>query len=444
MLRRLLSTVLLVVALLPPAGARAAAVDRAVPGGWWYSQTGLAGELGFALVDDDRARFWSEFKRLGGVDALGYPVSNRFELDGFTVQATQRVVMQWRPEVGQVYFVNVFDRLHDLGQDGWLRSVRQTPEPRAFADGGQPWEEVVRLHLAVLDAQPALRTAYASVVGDPVQANGLPVSDVVDFGNVLVLRCQRVVLQQWKVEVPWARAGQVTFALGGDIAKEAGFVAAAVARPVAPPEGAGPPGTSPSNGATPVVTPTGPLAPAVGPDPNGPTAPIGGSPARLALQASDLASARVVEEGALDAAALAQGRRDPAGYATRLGEAGFVRGYRRLLLRDGAGANRALVVGGETDLFRDPAAAGAYFGLDTRAGWASPDPAARLDSIATGLLGDESALLRIVSGDSASRGYLVVFRRANAISYVYALSQMAPPTADEVVALARSVDARLR
>jgi hypothetical protein len=32
------------------------------------------------------------------------------------------------------------------------------------------------------------------------------------------------VLQQWKQDVPWARAGEVTGALGGDIAKEAGVL----------------------------------------------------------------------------------------------------------------------------------------------------------------------------------------------------------------------------
>jgi hypothetical protein len=452
--RRLLAVALVVVALLVPAPAGGATLDRAVPGGWWYSQTGQTGELGFALVDDERARFWSEFRRLGGVDALGYPVSNRFELDGFTVQATQRVLMQWRPEVGQVYFVNVFDRLHELGQDGWLRSVRQTPEPRAFNEAGRAWPEVVRQRLAVMDAHPALKAAYSGGVGDAIQANGLPVSDVSDFGNVLVLRCQRVVLQQWKVDVPWAKAGQVTFALGGDIAKETGLVPAAVAKPGPPPEGAAPPAagaptapagpTATAGPAAPSAPTPGPTAPVVGADANGPTTPIGGSAARLTLQAADVAGARAAEESAVDAAALAQGRRDPTSYATRLGDAGFVRGYRRLLLRDGASPNRSLVAGGETDLFRDPAAASAYFALDARTGWSSPDPASRLDPVSTGVAGEESVLLRIVSGDSAARGYLVVLRRANAVAYVYALSQMAPPTADEVVALAKAVDARLR
>ena len=94
----------------------------------------------------------------------------------------------------------------------------------------------MRSHLAVMDGYPAIKAKYMGVVGDPIQANGLPQSDVVDEGNALVLRAQRVVFQQWKVDVPWARAGEVTVALGGDIAKEAGILPdAAALRPVAAP-----------------------------------------------------------------------------------------------------------------------------------------------------------------------------------------------------------------
>ena len=35
---------------------------------------------------------------------------------------------------------------------------------------------------------------------------------------------QRAVIQQWKVDVPWARAGETTVANGGDVAKEAGLL----------------------------------------------------------------------------------------------------------------------------------------------------------------------------------------------------------------------------
>jgi len=221
-----LARVVCVALLLAPFArtASAAEVDRAVTGGRWYSQTARPGELGFALVDDEQARFWSEFQRLGGVDALGYPASRRFRMDGFVIQATQRVLMQWRPESGSVAFVNVFDRLHELGQDDWLNTTRQTPRPGGFDDAGQGWDAVVRARLAALDERPPLRAAYFAALGDPLQANGLPTSRAQDMGNHYALRAQRVVFQEWKEDVPWAKKGQVTVALGGDIAKEAGIL----------------------------------------------------------------------------------------------------------------------------------------------------------------------------------------------------------------------------
>ena len=51
---------------------------------------------------------------------------------------------------------------------------------------------------------------------------GLPIA-YQDFGAVRVVRAQRVVLQQWTTDTPWARAGEVIFANSGDIAREAGL-----------------------------------------------------------------------------------------------------------------------------------------------------------------------------------------------------------------------------
>jgi hypothetical protein len=213
-----------------------------VAGGWFYTQAGGGGGRGYAVTDEGGVRFWSELRRLGGVAALGYPASRRFQWDGFTVQVFQRVVLQWRPESGTAAFVNVFDRLHELGKDEALQRARQTPPPRAFDDAGKPFGQVVAGHLAVLGGHPALRAAYEAAGADPVAANGLPVSDVVDFGTVLVVRCQRVVLQQWKQDVPWARAGEVTVALGGDIAKEMGILPdQAALQPTGPPGAASAP-----------------------------------------------------------------------------------------------------------------------------------------------------------------------------------------------------------
>src|SRR5688500_5852900 len=46
-------------------------------------------ETGFSVSDADGVLFLSEFRRLGGVQAVGYPASKRFQWDGFTVQVFQ-------------------------------------------------------------------------------------------------------------------------------------------------------------------------------------------------------------------------------------------------------------------------------------------------------------------------------------------------------------------
>ncbi|MCL4535846.1 MAG: hypothetical protein M1370_11900 [Bacteroidetes bacterium] len=185
-------------------------------------------------MNDDNARFWDEFQRLGGVDELGYPASRRFVWDGFASQATQKEVLQWRPERGQVAFVNVFDQLSKAGKDDYLLTVRQVPKPFDNSpDTGLPWEQVVSRHLAYLDQDPAIKSRYFA---DPAWLDhyGLPQS-YGDLPNVFVIRTQRAVFQRWKVDVPWAKAGEVTIANGGDIAKELGLVPPDAAAPEPPP-----------------------------------------------------------------------------------------------------------------------------------------------------------------------------------------------------------------
>lgn len=210
-----------------------AALDYDIPGGHFFKQTNGqngAGNTGFAVVDDGQARFWTEFNRLGGLQTIGYPISQRFVWDGFVTQAFQKVIMQWRPEVNQAYFINVFDQLAHAGTDPWLEAFRQTPPSFDHsADSGLSWPAVVARHLALLDVNPAIRTRYFQD-SDPVLHFGLPMSSK-DYGNVFVVRAQRVVLQQWKVDVPWARAGQVVIANGGDVANEAGLLPAEVLAP---------------------------------------------------------------------------------------------------------------------------------------------------------------------------------------------------------------------
>lgn len=230
LLRILTGVVIVSVTIAPifsaPPTVAAATLDWSLPDGHFFTQTG-----GYTISNQAGIPMWSEFQRLGGVDAVGYPASQRFQWNGYTVQTMQRVVMQWRPEVNQAYYVNVFDLMTAAGKDDWLLNTRQTPKPLpASFDAGKPWEQVVNGRLALLDENPAIKEKYFSVNGDPLQLNGLPTSHVVDMGSAYVLRAQRVVFQQWKQDMPWAYAGQVTVALGGDLAKEAGLIPAAAAK----------------------------------------------------------------------------------------------------------------------------------------------------------------------------------------------------------------------
>jgi hypothetical protein len=238
--------VLLWLALRPvPAAAASPApstrLDWAIPDGHFYTQANGfplgTSPMGFAIVDDTHARFWTAFQKHGGVDRLGYPISRRFVWDGFITQVTQKAVLQWRPEKEDIDFVNIFDELSKSGHDAWLLSVRSVPRPLPPSfDSGLSWQQIVAHRVALLRARPALYARYTATK-DPLDLYGLPTSPVLDVGPMYVIRLQRAVLQEWKVNRPWARVGDVTVANGGDVGKEAGIFPWKQLRPIAPPSG---------------------------------------------------------------------------------------------------------------------------------------------------------------------------------------------------------------
>lgn len=226
---------LVVLALPGPTAAAplSTGLDFPLTRGWFFGQTGGTpdGRAGFSLTDADNIPFWTTFQALGGVRTLGYPVSRRFVWDGFVTQVLQKAVFQWRPEVGQVYFLNTFDDLSRHGFDDWLYVYRSTPRPLPpDFDAGLSWAEIVQKRLALLNARPAIRARYFAVP-DPLRLYGLPTSPVEDMGNHYAIRLQRAVIQEWKVDVPWARRGETTVANGGDLAKEAGLFPTAAIQP---------------------------------------------------------------------------------------------------------------------------------------------------------------------------------------------------------------------
>jgi hypothetical protein len=207
------------------AAAKSRAADYAIPGGRFYSQTNGRKDspAGFAVTDQDGVPLWTAYQALGGPDVLGYPVTRRFELDGFVVQGFQKAVLQWRPDQKAFNFLNTFDVLHDRGRDDWLEIYRQTPRPLdTAADAGLAWDKVVARHVGMLDKVPPALKARFFADDQWLDHYGLPVS-VGDYSNSVVVRAQRATLQYWKEAVPWAAKGSVSVANGGDLAKEAGL-----------------------------------------------------------------------------------------------------------------------------------------------------------------------------------------------------------------------------
>jgi hypothetical protein len=130
----------LATAFLPgaPAFAQAALRDYPVPGGWFYSQesrmpTDSAPYRGYTVVDDSDASFWTEYRRFGGVDVLGFPVSRRYRYPdpntGYMSQAFQRGILQWHPESGRATMANVFEQFTEQGRDDALE-IAGIPRPQ--------------------------------------------------------------------------------------------------------------------------------------------------------------------------------------------------------------------------------------------------------------------------------------------------------------------------
>lgn len=142
-LARVALTILLVaiegttlLAAQPVAHAQGMDLDYPIPGGWFFSQESRYPKdqppyRGFTVVDDQQADFWTEFLRFGGVEVLGYPVSQRYNYggpNGPLQQAFQRGILQWHPEEGHAELANVFDQFTEQGLDGALE-VAGIPKP---------------------------------------------------------------------------------------------------------------------------------------------------------------------------------------------------------------------------------------------------------------------------------------------------------------------------
>jgi hypothetical protein len=233
----------IVLLLCGPATAFASDPDFSIPNGWFFSQAGGSGGLGYAITNDGGVAFWRDFQRLGGVASLGYPSSWRFVgSDGFVYQATQGALLQWRPDEETTVLANSFDLLSAANKDDWLKA-RSIPPP--VADDGSRGDAArsYQIRLSWLE-DDAIRAYYLAnpnpadltdwSAQKAVQLYGLPMSHPVRQGPFVVQRFQRVAIQRWVELVPgMPRPGTVTKVLAGDLLKDAGLLPAASAQPAA-------------------------------------------------------------------------------------------------------------------------------------------------------------------------------------------------------------------
>ncbi len=179
----------------------------------------------YDVVDDSdwyyAVPFLAEFRRVGGIGALGYPLTRAITFEGKPTQFFQKGVLQWQPESQTFAYLNVFDILSAKGFDSVLATKYLIPRPAdTSGDDGLDWEEIVARHVALMDSAPAISSF---VLGTPnwLERYGLPMG-VQDYGNVIVVRAQRAAFQWWRVDTDFANAGEVTVVNSGEIAKELG------------------------------------------------------------------------------------------------------------------------------------------------------------------------------------------------------------------------------
>jgi hypothetical protein len=186
----------LVALLVPPQAGDV--LDWDIDQGHVFEQTNGfdgAGPGGYAVLDDADASFWTEFQRLGGVDQLGYPISNQFYASGGALmQVFQKGALQWDPVAGECVELDVLDALHGAGFDVWLDAHREIPPIGASRDVPVDWS--------------ALVDAYGPVVAAK------------NYGPFTAVRTARTVVQLW----PQADGTyQLTEVNAGDVAKDAGL-----------------------------------------------------------------------------------------------------------------------------------------------------------------------------------------------------------------------------
>lgn len=213
-MRRLTSVLLSVTLLLAlVAPAHAVACDGiALDNGCLFTATGsdtAEPNDGFAVTNDNDVPLWT-FVRDRSLQAIGYPISQRWVDGPFTLQAFQKVILQWSPGDGRMNYYNTLDVLANRYPEVRLPNV---PPHQVFDTAGLSFPEVTEVHLAILDENPKIKAAFLAE-SDWLNLFGLPIryEEREVNGNpqgLQLLRAQRIVFEVWNVPAPGTSIGAV-------------------------------------------------------------------------------------------------------------------------------------------------------------------------------------------------------------------------------------------
>ena len=223
---------------------------------------------GFAVTNADGVPLW-DFTRARDLQAIGYPISQRWGNGPFTLQAFQKVILQWDPGKARMNYYNTLDVLANRYPEVELPNV--PPHQVLEADRGVDFATITQNHLALLDQNAAIKARF---LGEPDWLNlyGLPIryeEREVDGHpqGLQMLRAQRTVLVIWNVPAPGVTVGRVNLQNVPDKVKKLSNVIIPDAAKAPIGGDAVPASTAPTPAATEAPMPTRTPTPASAPTP---------------------------------------------------------------------------------------------------------------------------------------------------------------------------------
>lgn len=195
--------------------------------GAFYTEAG-EGKGGYAVTNRDGVGLFSSFRALGGVEALGFPATQRFQRGGFIYQAMQGAVLQWRPEYGRAVPANTMEWFSEAGKDDWLLQTAGVPQPIDDDGSSGNWAAAKQTRFGWM-TDDAIRQQFLSSdsLDRAIEMYGLPMSRPERHGPFITQRFQRITFQHWVEAVPGMPApGSVVRVLAGDLLKRAGILPA--------------------------------------------------------------------------------------------------------------------------------------------------------------------------------------------------------------------------